>query len=222
MTIDTSQSFEAEGARILAEIKAMSRENSTSKTQWIMRVQYAPLADVDELEFDLPWFASIPKRGPLVEGIELARALWRRFGASESEIAEAVHWNGRHTDYAASMGRRTRPLYDGTRPADLTDRDIREAATWEPEYRNRARMPDQRALVNREWHLDRGRADGYAAGVRETHPPVCRALAGETYDQRLDRLRAEHLGLATTDETRTEATVGPTITGCPWCAEAGR
>jgi hypothetical protein len=193
--IDVSQSFEAEGAAILAEIKAVSRENATDKTQWIMRVQYAPLADVDELEFDRPWFALIPKRRANEEGVALARALWRRLGASESEIAEAVHWNGRHTDYAASMERRTRPLYDGDRPADLTDREIREAATWEPEYRNRARMPDQHALVNRAWYLDRGRADGFAAGVRETHRYVHRMLAGVD-------------------------TAGPTIAGCPFCAEA--
>jgi len=81
---------------------------------------------------------------------------------------------------------------DGDRPADLTDSKIDDAATWLPEHRHRCRTRDGKALVWREMMHDRGRGDGYAASVRETHPTVHRALSD--------------------DET-----TGPTIRGCKWC-----
>ena len=82
-------------------------------------------------------------------------------------------------------------VYDGDRPADLTGTD----SVSLPEYRNWYREPDQRALTMREWSLARKRrGDGLAAGVRETHREVHRALAGET--------------------------TGATIAGCPFCAES--
>lgn len=80
---------------------------------------------------------------------------------------------------ADASGRWQLPVYDGDRPADLTDEQIGNAATYAPEYRNRCRTNDQFATLVREAILDRGRGDGYAAGVRATHREVHEALAGE-------------------------------------------
>lgn len=86
---------------------------------------------------------------------------------------------------------------DGDRPADLTDKEIADAATWGPEYRNRCRTREGRALVWREMIYDRGRGGGHSLAVRETHSAVHRTLSDD-------------------------ATTGPTIGGCPWCKEASR
>lgn len=92
----------------------------------------------------------------------------------------------RHTGAAAheAMSHRNArswslPIDDGDRPDGLSDSEIAEAGTWNPEYRHRSRSPDGAALVRREWHHDRGRGDGYAASVRLTHRAVHRALTGE-------------------------------------------
>lgn len=88
-----------------------------------------------------------------------------------------------HGDDVPGVERIVLPVHDGNRPPELTDAAIAEADTWEPEYRLRCRMPDQRALVWRECIYDRGRGDGYAASVRETHPAVHKALVGKSPDE---------------------------------------
>jgi hypothetical protein len=183
-----------EGAAILAEIKAMSRENSGETDIYYMAVQSAFI-----------------RRAFTGKGELIGPAWMRAIYATCSRPATFA---------------RARPhvlsLYGGDRPADLTDEDIREAGMWNPEYRNRSRLPDQRALVHREYYLDRGRGDGYAVGVRATHFDVHRALAGERYDQRLDRIKAESLGIAPMSETREEQTTGYIGADCAWCRENKR
>ena len=98
----------------------------------------------------------------------------------------------REDSLAPSISRHVLPVYDGDRPADLSDHEIAEAWTWEPEYRLALRDSIGRVLVWREWIYDRGRGDGHASGVRETHREVHEALAGES------------------------------TCGCKWCDEAAR
>lgn len=106
--------------------------------------------------------------------------------------ARALDQRHEHCDWVEPTERHVLPVYDGDRPADLTDKMLADARSWEPEYRNRCRTRDQRALVFREAIHDRGRGDGYAASVRETHRAVHEALAGES------------------------------TKGCKWCEESGR
>ena len=106
-----------------------------------------------------------------------------------ASLLRGAEWG---TSDAEVSSRWVLPVRDGDRPAGLTDEQIGNAATYAPEYRNRCRTVDQRALVLRDAILDRGRADGYAAGVRETHHAVHQALAGDN------------------------------TSGCKWCKGGGR
>ena len=102
------------------------------------------------------------------------------------------------------------PVYDGDRPKDLSDGDIEIMDGISNEYRNRWSTEEGSALQRRDRHLDRGRGDGYAAGVRDTHRRVHEALLGETYDQRYRRIK-ESGGVIS--EARREETSEM----CHWC-----
>lgn len=105
---------------------------------------------------------------------------------------------------------------DGDRPADLTDAEIVDAATQSFEHRAARRTPEGQWLAWREGIYYFGCDDG----VLETHATVHRALAGEDYATRYERIK--RAGGVITETTATEAQTGPTIGGCPWCKEATR
>lgn len=86
----------------------------------------------------------------------------------------------RSEDFQSAGGRWVMTVRDGDRPTSLSDHEIAEAWTWEPEYRLARHDSIGRVLVWREWLYDRGRGDGYASGVRETHREVHEVLVSES------------------------------------------
>lgn len=186
-----------EGAAILAEIEAMSQQNVAAFGWEESRFTPDSLpacdalrrilrADVDPREW---WMYG--ERRERLDCVE--RLFYRCFDDLRCEDVQAAlalghaersrHWVARR----AAVAERS----DGDSPASLDGTD----SVSLPEYRNWYREPDRRALTMREWCLDRGRGDGYAAGVRYTHREVHRALAGDETD-------------------------GGTIAGCRFCAGA--
>lgn len=103
------------------------------------------------------------------------------------------------------------PLYDGDRPKEVSDKAIATLDAINPEYRNRSITQEGLALQRREAHIDRGRGDGYAEGVRDTHRRVHEALLGETYDQRYSRIKENGGDIS-------EAGLQETTEMCHWCA----
>lgn len=101
-------------------------------------------------------------------------------------------------------------LYDGDRPADLTDDEITYLSGWDPENRQQFRTHDSAVLTWREFDMSAGDS------IQSTHSAVHRALAGEDYETRYERIKRE--GGVITETTATEAQTGPTIRGCKWCA----
>jgi len=105
---------------------------------------------------------------------------------------------------------------DGDRPADLTDKEIADAALVQPESRNGLRTPDGRELVCRVACYVLGGIDGTPRTPLEKHRDVHRALSGEDYATRYERIKRD--GGRITETSATEAQTGPTIRGCKWCA----
>jgi len=66
------------------------------------------------------------------------------------------------------------PVYDGDRPAGLTDADVDDACRVEPMCRGHNRALDARALTRREFFIER-----VPGAVRRTHREVHETLAGE-------------------------------------------
>lgn len=205
--------------RVLDEIKAMSRENDTARTTWTVRVVDRGPGSV-AFTRPRPWLEAIERlteRRDQWLGFHLAEQLLRR-GADATD--EEVFAMRRALDNRLLFAAVPPPVYDGDRPAGLTDELIESSEMYLHAHRNRCRMPAGRILVLRESILDRSRGDGYAAVVRETHCEVHEALAGETYDQRYERIKAE--GGVIREISATEATTAPLIAGCPHCARCER
>lgn len=165
-----------DGREAFAAIDAMSRENEATDRGGPWR---AALRALTERDTGVDEWDAVP----------CARRLFRRHADADEREIRVVELHRRRSFVEL--------FSDGNRPADLTDSKIDDAATWVPEHRHRCRTRDGKALVWREMTHDRGRGDGYAASVRETHRDVHRALSGGE-------------------------TTGPTIKGCPWCKEATR
>lgn len=147
-----------EARAVLAEIEAMSRENASEQDEssavWpVWRLALHALAHT-----------------PIAFAEDTLSV----------ETAKAIDWV--QDDLAAFRTHtpwHVLPVYDGDRPEDLTDDEIRKAALLESEYRVRYQYTDSYPFSRREQILDRGRGDGYAAGVYETHRLIHEALAGE-------------------------------------------
>lgn len=56
---------------------------------------------------------------------------------------------------------------------------------------------------------------------KRTHRELHRSLAGETYDERYDRIKRDG-GMIRNERAAGCGTVGALIPGCPWCAEVRR
>jgi len=167
----------AEANEVLRAVEAMSRENETDSTTWTVRVVGPGLSN--SFTRSRPWLEAIEKlteRQSQWLGFHLAENLLRR-GADATD--EEVFAMRRELDDRLLFAARPPPVYEGDRPAGLTDSKIGDAATWLPEHRHRCRTHEGKALVWREMTYDRGRGDGHAAGVRWTHREVHPAIAGE-------------------------------------------
>jgi len=205
MTVDVSQSLEAEGAAILAEIEAMSQQNVAAFGWEESRFGPGSLPACDALRRILradvspsDWWLYGDERRYCHDAVNRAFCKYgerdrRGLGPSGAEMKLALdeayeqrnaHWQTRCDAVAESS--------DGDSPASLDGAD----SVSLPEYRNWYREPDRRALTMREWSYERS-LSMHTAGIRTTHPNVHRALAG--------------------DETE-----GGTIAGCRFCAGAPR
>lgn len=165
-------------AGVLDAIEAMSQENATDSTTWTVRVVARGPGSV-AFTRSRPWLEAIERlteRRDQWGGFHLAEQLLRRGADATDEDVFALR---RELDDRLLFAAVPPPVYGGDRPASLADREIAYADARAFEYRNSMRTPDAAALVMRDWVFDRGRGDGYAVGVRETHRAVHEALAGE-------------------------------------------
>ena len=160
---------EFEGKMTLAEIDVMSRENATDSNG--------------------PWLHVLDRLAPLTHDVgpdfDARRELLQHMLAIGGVPCRPLPQNSRSR-------RLYLPVYVGDRPADLTDREIAEAANTSREYQ---RDELARAISARPWCINIP-ARRHAWNVRRTHRTIHRALAGET--------------------------TGATIAGCQWCAEGER
>lgn len=193
--MDVSQSFEQEGARVLAEIEAMSQENAT----------WRPLGDMPHD----PWRATYAARAiERLTRLEYRVAGWpssepeRAVRALFAQVPDVTHFDVTHaltrppTERHGDQSRFVKPLRVGSKPADLNYADVVDAKYPENrenrENRLSLRTPDGAALASRLWDKDPVFGLTPSALVRTTHRKVHEALAG--------------------DDT----------SWCKWCTESGR
>lgn len=197
-------------ADVLVEIEAMSRENDTDRT-----TRAAPWTAA-------PWTAAVKRLtrragGPQVLGAALD--LLRGRDATDEERAALVDEYERRTRAEADarlMAEESPPVYDGDRPLSPPGASMWQQSGWPQQLRNGRAMPsDALALDAREIAQS-----GAMRSVLAMHRPLHRALAGETYDQRYERIKAE--GGVIREIRATEATTAPLIAGCPHCARCER
>lgn len=160
-----SETPEQEGARILAEIEAMSRENAASES--ILRA-YVRSAQAQ------PWTAAIYVMiSPQYEwdytgSADAATRLFRRLTAGiESVLDNELKRVARvRSSLGIACAQRAARHVAGDRPADLRDDEITREMLIDPEYRAARRDALGRALLlRRERDI-----------VRETHAKVHREL----------------------------------------------
>jgi len=205
---------DTDALRALRTAEAMSERNQS----WSLHREVEELAWYQALERMTE--RSSGSYGDQKKRTGAARALARRLfsrcaGAARAE-ANAVEWTRIH------WLRWVDPHEDGDRPADLADAEIAGARRGndtghaglytEPNCRrhdgNRAAAPEIETLLVARWHrnyreweqtdrLKRPFPRDPARAIRETHPAIHRALSGD-------------------------ATIGPTIKGCPWCKAGGK
>jgi len=187
--------------RVLDEIEAMSRENDTARTTWAVRVVGLAPGISQTFTRPLPWIEAIEKPQQRTIGVDLAAALLRReTRATDEEIREM---RDKIEAIDPALWVIPPPAGDGDRPD----------AAHHPRRRFDALTAAliQRAVV----HRGGGRVE-----VRATHRKVHEALAGETYDQRYERIK--RAGGAIREANAGQSTTGPLIAGCPHCAAGER
>lgn len=183
-----SEPMPQDGREALDAIEAMSRENDTDRVAYYDGSP-GPANDGGG-EAALPWYAALLALTDRDVGVDewdavpCAKRLFRRHTDADERELRVLELHRRRSFVESPS--------DGDRPADLTDKEIADAGSWEPEYRHRCRTREGRALVWREAIYDRGRGGGHSLAVRETHAVVHRTLSDD-------------------------ATTGPTIRGCKWC-----
>lgn len=183
-----------DGREAFAAIDAMSRENDTSVCggPW-----YAALRALTERDTGVDEWDAVP----------CARRLFRRHADADEREIRVVELHRRRSFVEL--------FSDGNRPADLTDEEIASVASRKLEHRNGLRAPDGRALVERQACYVLGYFDGTLRMPLEKHRDVHRALCGEDYATRYERIKRD--GGRITETFATEAQTGPTIRGCKWC-----
>lgn len=188
-------------ADVFAEFREMSWENATDGTTWTARGGTRL-----SRRFYRPWWDAItaPTGHPSVS-------------ATFALVARLFDGVDGAMEFVPPTGRWTLPTYDGDRPADLSEReallcdDPDATRQWWIFFDNREYRFDElwQQLGRRGW-----------GEPRVNHAAVHRVLAGETYDQRYERIKAE--GGVIRESCATEVTTAPTIAGCPHCARCER
>ena len=193
-------------------IDAMSRENQTNRVAYYDGSP-GPMEDGGG-EAALPWYAALFALTDRDmdcddwDAVPAARRLFRRHTDADEREIRTMELHRRRSFVEAPS--------DGDRPADLTDEVI--AGTIAATLRGRTYYRDESdlrwSLYNREVHSAVGQP------MTAMHKRIHRALSGEDYAARYERIRRD--GGKITELTATKAQPGPSIKKCPWCKDSER
>lgn len=223
--IKWSETQAEEAARILAEIKAMSEENATARA-WEYTGYEAPEGVFEEVP--RPWFAAVAdtcgfETPPFAEAERVMRALFCGEFEDVTEAELLASLDESEDDafaHAAAQGSRSMRTSDGDRPAACDDEHIAAVERYTDEQRASLMMARDELGNLLYWRGDILPNGRLAHAARATHSEVHRVLCGETYEDRLDRIKRRHRG---------ESCEPPTVqmpsehgTGCVWCQGGGR